>query len=83
MTDRDQDKIEPSRRGGGWLAPIRRRLSRRQVLEAVAVSGLAGFVSSLAPAAPRREHPADLAAFLPRVREMRATLQSHARKWVL
>jgi hypothetical protein len=83
MTDRDQDNRKPARPRGRWLAPLRRRLSRRQLLEAVAVSGLAGFVSSLAPAAPRREHPADLAAFLPRVREMRRTLQAHARKRVL
>ena len=57
--------------------------SRRQVLEAALVTGLAGAVSSIAPAAPRRESPQDLAPFLPRIREMRATLHQRVRPWAL
>src|SRR5688572_28363982 len=83
MADAARDDPKPDNARGGWLASLRRRLSRRELLEAAAVSGLAGFVSSIAPAGPQRDHPADLAPFLPRVREMRATLHAHARKWLL
>ena len=83
MSETHRHNPPPAGSGGRWLRPIRRRLNRRQLLEAVTVTGLAGFVSSIAPAAPRRAHPADLAPFLPRAREMRATLQAHARRWLL
>lgn len=63
--------------------PGRRGPSRRQLVRATAVAGLAGLVSSFAPAAPRREVAADLSPFLPRLREFRAELQRLARGWAL
>src|SRR6478672_7533879 len=63
--------------------PSRRRLTRRQALQAGAAAGLGAVVSSLAPAAPKSPKPGELAPLLPRVREMRNALQTIARQWVM
>lgn len=57
--------------------------SRRQLVGAAAVAGLAGLVSSFAPASPKRSTDADLSPFLPRLREFRADLHRQARAWTL
>jgi hypothetical protein len=74
----EQEQPKTGRPGGRRLY-----LSRRRLLEAGLVTALGGVVSSLAPAAPLQENPPDLAALLPRVREMRAELQRRIRPWAL
>lgn len=58
-------------------------LSRRKVLQAAAVSALAGFVSSIVPSVPQPDHPEDLAPFIPRIQGIRDSLHRVAHEWAM